>query len=330
MATDPDYTEALAALSRAHRIVLVTHVKPDGDGLGCLAALRRWLVRAGKTVQVVLPTPPSSKYAFLDPDGAFQVLGRDVRIEAIGPPDLIAVVDTGTWQQLAGLGPLVAESGATVLVIDHHRTQDGGVADLLVVDAEAAACAAIVHRLLREAGAAITPDVAEALLAALATDTFWFSLPSVDAASLRLAADLVEAGARPHVIHERLYGAEELPRARLRGQALGAMRPALDGQVMVMRLTPGMFRQAGANPSDTEDLVAECMKVRGVRVGVLLVEAEDRRVRVSLRGRPGTDVLGVAERFGGGGHARAAGASLEGTLDEVEAKVLDAIRGVLA
>lgn len=329
MAIDPAYRAALAELKRARRIVLTTHVKPDGDGLGCLAALGRWLVGLGKTIEVVLPTVPPPKYAFLDPEGTFRVAGRDLRVEAIAPPDLVAVVDTGTWQQLAVMKPLVAGSGARVLVIDHHRTQDDGVADVLLLDMDAAACATIVHRLLVEAGAAVTAEVAEALYAGLATDTSWFSLPNTDAETLRLAATLLEAGARPHALYEHLYLNEELSKARLRGRAVTSMRPALGGRVMVMRLPASLFAEAEASPSDTEDLINECMRIRGVQIGVLLVEADRRQVRVSLRARLGLDILPVARRFGGGGHMRAAGFRLDGTLDEAEAIVLEAVRPAL-
>ena len=330
MATNPAYAAALAELARAGRIVLTTHVKPDGDGLGCIAALRRWLVGRGKTIEVVLPTVPPPKYAFLDPDGTFRVAGRDLRVEAIAPPDLVAVLDTGTWQQLAVMKPLVADSGARVLVIDHHLTQDDGVADVLLVDGDAAACASILYRLLVEGGATLTADMAGALYAGLATDTSWFSLPNTDAETLRLAATLLEAGARPHALYEHLYLSEELSKTRLRGLAVEGMRPALGGRVMVMRLSARMFTEAEASPSDTEDLINECMRIRGVRVGVLLVEAERRQVRVSLRARLGLDILRVARRFGGGGHIRAAGFRLDGTLDEAEAMVLEAVRPVLA
>jgi phosphoesterase RecJ-like protein len=325
---DLDYRKALAELSRADRAVMTTHVKPDADGMGSMAALRRWLVSLGKTAEIVVPTPPPRKYAFMDPDRSVKVAGRDVDLAALAAPDLVVVVDTGTWLQLAGMEPLVGHSGAPVLVIDHHRSHDA-LADFALIDPEAAAAAVVVHRLLVEAGAAIDAAAATCLFAGLAADTDWFRLPSTDAETLRLAAALVEAGALPHDIHEKLHLSDDLTKVQLLGRAIETLRPALGGRVMVMRLTRALFRELGADMGDTENLINECMKVRGTQVGVMLVEADPDDIRVSLRCRPPVNVLRVAEHFGGGGHTRAAGARVSGSLERVEAAVLAEVQRAL-
>ncbi|HUX14829.1 MAG TPA: DHH family phosphoesterase, partial [Phycisphaerae bacterium] len=106
-----DYQHAIEELRKADRVVLTTHVKPDGDAMGSIAALRRWLLAEGKQVETIVPTPPP-RYAFLDPDGTVQVAGRDA-----DPPDLVCIVDTGTWQQLTGVEPVV-KGAPRVLIID--------------------------------------------------------------------------------------------------------------------------------------------------------------------------------------------------------------------
>ena len=318
-----DYQRAIEELRRADRVVLTTHVKPDGDAMGSLAALRRWLLAEGKRVETIVPTPTPPRYAFLDPDGTVQVAGQDAEAAAEDPPDLVCIVDTGTWQQLAGVEAIV-KGARRVLIIDHHRTQDVP-AQAALVDAEAAATAILVHDLLVEAGAAIDAETATYLFAGLAMDTDWFRLPTSGAETLRLAARLVEAGAKPHLLYEQLYWNNDLTKMHLAGLAVAGLRPALGGCVMVMRLTQAMFRQTATKADDTENLINECMKVRGVQVGILLTDGGTGEVHVSLRSRPGTDVLGVAERFGGGGHRYAAGARVPGTLDEVEAQILDAV-----
>lgn len=328
MPDESHYEKAIVELKRARRVVFTTHVKPDGDGLGCIAALRTWLQADGTDCETVVPTPFPEKYGFLDGGAPIRVVGRDVDLAPFEAADLVCVVDTGTWQQLGDARPLVAESGTPVLVIDHHRTQDP-MADLALVDAEAAACATLVHRLLTQAGAEMTPAMAGYLLAALGSDTGWFSLPNTDAATFRLATALVEAGARPDYLYEQLYLNQDLTAVRLRGQAIDAMRHALDGRVMVIRLPEERFRRVGASKSNTENVINECLKVRGVDVGILLVEGNSGRTRVSLRSRPGVHVLPVAERFGGGGHARAAGMTIEAGMDEAEVTVLAAVEEIL-
>lgn len=326
---DHAYQTALDCFRRAESVVLTTHVKPDADGLGSAFALARWLRAAGKAVRLVVPTAPPEKYAFLDRGGRLEVAGRDVEVPAIPQPDLVAIVDTCTWQQLEGMEPLVAESGAEVLVIDHHRTRDA-LATVELIDPDAAATVVLVHRLLVRAGAIIDADTATDLFVGLAGDTDWFRLPNVEADTLRLAGDLAEAGASPWDIHARLNLSDSLSKLRLWGLAVATLRPALDGRVTVLHVTREMFRDVGAEPGDTENLINVCLQVRGALAGVMLVEADPGEVRVSLRSVPGVNVLQVAERFGGGGHMRAAGARLEGTLREVEARVLDALGPVLA
>lgn len=320
--------EAADVLLAAGRVVLTCHVKPDADALGSMAALARWLGRLGKTVETIVPTLPPAKYAFLDPAGTLRVAGRDVRLADVATPDLVCVVDTCTWPQLAGMEPLLKRSGATILAIDHHRTVDP-LADYLLTDADAAATVVLIHNLLRHANAEIDATTATFLLAGLVADTDWFRLPSVRADTFRLAADLVEAGAVPHRLHEDLHLSDDLTKVQLLGRAIETLRPALGGKVMVMRLTQALFRELGADVGDTENLVNECLKVRGTHVGVMLVEADRGQVRVSLRSRPPVNVLRVAEHFGGGGHARAAGAKVSGTIDRVEKQVLAEVQKVL-
>jgi phosphoesterase RecJ-like protein len=326
---NPDYAGAVRELERAQRIILTTHVKPDGDGLGSIAALRRWLLSRGKTVEVVVPTPPPVRYGFLDPDRAVRTARRDVDPKALPPADLVCLVDTGTWQQLAGVEPLVNHASTPVLLIDHHLTHDD-LADCLLVDPEAAATAVLVYHLLRAAGAAVDARTARDLFVGLATDTDWFRLPNVDAETLRLAAALVEAGARPCDIYDQLYLNEDMPRVQLRGRAIETLRCRLDGRATVMRLTRALFRELGADIGDTENLINECLRVRGTQVGIMLVETDGEEIRVSWRSRPGVNVLEVAERFGGGGHVRAAGARIKGSIDQVEAQVLAAVAQALA
>lgn len=324
-----DYARALAELKRSQHVTLTTHVKADSDGLACIAVLRRWLQGLGKSVEIVLPTQPPVRYAFLGLDDAVRVAGRGVRAEDVRVPDLLCIVDTGTWQQLSGLEPLVKACRGRVLVIDHHQTQDD-LADVRLVDAEAPAAVVLVHRLLQEAGVRLDATSASWLLAGLGGDTDWFQLPNVTAAALRLAADLVEAGAVSWEVYDRLYRGEPLAKMRLLGMALAGLRPALGGRAVVMRLTRAMFRDVGTSPVDTEKLINECMRVSGVEAAVMLVEAEGDEVRASLRSRPGVDVRRVAERFGGGGHTRAAGTRLKGTLGEAETRVLAALDEALA
>jgi phosphoesterase RecJ-like protein len=319
-----NYAQAIAELKRSDRILFTTHVKPDGDGLGSIAALSRWLVGLGKTVDLVLPAPPPARYQFLLPEGPVKVVGKNIAVEKIQIPGLLCIVDTGTWQQLAGLEKLVEACRGRVMVIDHHLTQDP-LSDFSLVDAKAAAAVVIVKRLLSEAGFPLGAETASFLLSGLATDTDWFRLPNADAEVFRHAADLVAAGAVPWEVHERLFLGDDLSKVHLVGLALAGLKSALGGRAMVMSLTREIFRKVGTDPVDTENLINESMKVRGTQVAVMMVETDSDDVRVSLRSRPGINVGRVAEKFGGGGHVRASGMRMRGSLADVEKRILAAL-----
>jgi phosphoesterase RecJ-like protein len=326
---DSIYQTAIDRFREAPSVALTTHVNPDADGLGALAALRRWLLDLGTHVDVVLPTVPGEKYAFLDPDDAFLVAGRDVDLRAIDPPALVCIVDTCTWQQLEGVEALVQAAGAEVVVIDHHRTTNA-LADLELVDPEAAAAVVLVHRLLTLAGADIDAHTAGALFVGLLGDTDGFRLPNVGPETFRLAGDLVEAGADPWAVHERLNLSDRLEKLHLWGRAVQTLHVAVGGRVAVLHVTRAMLRDVDAETGDTEGLINASLQVRGVKAGVLLRETEGEDVRVSLRSVPGVNVLQVAEQFGGGGHVRAAGARTAGPLEAAEARVLEAVQAALA
>lgn len=319
------FEQAWQAIAASGRILMTTHVKPDGDGLGVLSALLEALSALGKEASVVLPSGMAPRYGFLHGADRFQVLGRDVTLEALeGPWDLILIVDTCTWQQLAGLEPLVRRSAGRVLAIDHHPTRDDLEHEELV-DTEAAATGAIAMGLLNAAEVAITPTMAEALFVSLASDTGWFRFPNTTPEVFRLAAQLAECGAAPQMIYERLYQGDTPARVRLLAEALPTMTLNWEGDVACFWISAEMFRRSGARLWDTENMINESQRIAGVVVSVMLTETDDGTIRASLRSKHDVDVAAIAMGFGGGGHARAAGCTLSGPLEAAREAVLDAV-----
>ena len=334
-----NYAEAWRRLMAASRILMVTHVKPDGDALGSLAAMAEILTARGKQVRVVLSSLPPAKYLCIPGAERFEIAGPGDAADAPAGDlwDLVLVLDTCTWDQLAGLGPLVRRHAGRILVIDHHLSCED-LGDEKMIEPEAAAVGQIVLRLLEANGAAITPTVATALFVALASDTGWFRFANVSAEVYRQAARLQECGAAPDVLFDKLYQGESPAKMRLIGEALAALAVSPEGDVCWCSLTREMFERTGAGPNDTENIVDECQRVAGVAVGLLFVEqepprdatrggepVEPRLVRVSLRSKREVDVAAVAAQFGGGGHARAAGCTLRTGLAEARDAVLSAV-----
>jgi len=319
------YNRAWQMIRDAQRILMTTHVKPDGDGMGSLAALAEHMRRQGQTVRIVLPGEPGLKYRCIPGFDQFEVLGRTTTAEAVaGQWDLVLVVDTCAWDQLNGLRDLIERHEGRLLVIDHHKTRDA-LKHQELVDEAAAAAGQIVFRLLESHGAIVTPTMAKALFVSLVSDTGWLRFSNATPEVFRMAARLVELGAEPPVIYEELFQSESPAKMALIREALATLTTNPEGDVAWFWLTPDMFARSGAVAADTENIIDECQRIAGVIVGLLFVDEGDGGIRVSLRSKRVVDVAQVAAAFGGGGHARAAGCRLRVPLAQACRQVLDAV-----
>lgn len=300
------------AIRRAARIVLVTHIHADGDGLGSMAALARAGERAGKTVEVVSPTGVPRRYAFLY-EGRTPPATADGFAALADAADLILVIDTCATAQLEPIAGALAERREKVAVIDHHRTRDD-LSATVWSDPSAAAAGVMVAELLDELDWSIDAPTAEAIATAVCTDTGWLRHSNTDARALAVVGRMIDAGVRPDVLYVKLYHCDRPERLALTATALGSLTLHAGGRVSLMVLTRADFARTGATDDETEDIVNEGLRVATADVSILLVERGDGLIRASLRGTEAADVAAIARPFGGGGHARAAGARLPGPI----------------
>jgi phosphoesterase RecJ-like protein len=300
---DKAFEEVAARLAGAERLVIITHARPDGDALGATAALAGAARAAGKHAEVVLPDGVPQRYAFLFAAG--RPAAAEAFAELADRADLVAVVDTCAFVQLGDLAEAVRRRRDKIVVIDHHATRDD-VGAVQWVDPTAAAAGVMVAELTGALGWPMDAAVAEALLAALGSDTGWFRFSNADGRCLRAAAGLVDAGVRPDELYRRLYESDRPERMQLLRRVLASLELHQDGRIAAMVLRRADFDETGARRDETENLVNEAMRLGCVEVAILVVEEADC-VRASLRSRGGVDVAAVAHSFGGGGHTRAAG-----------------------
>jgi phosphoesterase RecJ-like protein len=311
---------------RAHeRFLLVSHVRPDCDALGSELGMAGVLEVLGKKVRIVngQATPPN--LAFIDPARQIGVISQTVQAKELEDVQVLIVLDTSAWQQLGPMSEFIRAFTGRRVVIDHHVSADDlGAEEFKNVQAEA------TGRLVVEAaealGVKLTPAIATPLFAAVATDTGWFRFGSASAGTYRTAAKLIDAGANPAAIYRDLYEQDTLGRVRLRGVILGRVTTELGGRLAHTHVLKEDFAQTGALPSDTEDVINMALAIKGTEVAVILVEQSAGGFKISFRSRSAVDCSRLAEQFGGGGHKAAAGASLPGTLAEVQPVVLDAVR----
>ena len=307
--------QVLDTLSRCKRVLVTTHVRPDGDALGSSAAMLLALRHKGINAEVLLLSHLPRKYAFvfLEHDIPFHDAepGWPAGL-SLGAYDALLVVDTGTRSQLPLLADRLAAFDKPKLVIDHHLTQEDW-ADVKLVDTHAAAAGEMVAELLARWGVPLDPKIATVLYVAIATDTGWFQFSNTRPATLRLAAGLMEAGVDTDRMYQLLYQNERKERVALQARALGSLELLENDRLAVIRVTVKDFEETGANVPDTENLINLALQIATVEVSLLFTEPRDfGPVRVSLRSKGQVDVARFAEKFGGGGHARASGLKVDG------------------
>jgi phosphoesterase RecJ-like protein len=327
-ADTPDADRIIAALAACRRVLITTHVRPDGDALGTTAALALALRRKSIDSEVLLLSHLPSKYSFIFQEN--DIAWHDV--ESGWPAsyplerfDALAVVDTGTWSQLPGLRERLAGWRGPKLVIDHHLTQEDW-ADCKLVQTQAAAAGEIVAELLQRWNVPIDRPIATALFLAVASDTGWFQFSNTRPHTMRLAATLMEAGVDTDRMYQMLYQNERPQRLALQTRAQESLELLAEGRLAVMRIAKKDFEQSGANVGDTENLINIPLQIRSVEVSMLAIEPRDGGpVRISLRSKGSVDVAAFAEQFGGGGHARAAGLKLTDTFANAHDRVVAAM-----
>jgi phosphoesterase RecJ-like protein len=318
----------LAVLGQCRRVLITTHVRPDGDALGACAAMALGLNRKGIDGEILLLSHLPSKYAFIFHDN--QIAWHDVESGWPQPYslerfDALLVVDTGTWSQLPGLRERLDGWPRPRLVIDHHLTQEDW-ADHKLVHTHAAAAGEIVAELLVRWDVPIDRHIATALFLAIASDTGWFQFSNTGPQTMRLAATLMEAGVDTDRIYQLLYQNERPQRLALQTRAQESLELLADGRVAVMRIGREDFARTGAAVPDTENLINVPLQIRTVEVSILLVEPLDQGpIRISLRSKGAVDVAAFAEQFGGGGHARAAGLKIADTFQNAHDRVVAAM-----
>ena len=310
-----------AALRKSDSILLVNHVGPDGDTLGSTLALALALEGMGKRVTVASEDKVPSSFAFLP--------GAD-RIVSDLPPDrafdVTVTMECSTLDRCGRFADAVLRT-PLIITIDHHESHTP-YGHLDYWDPTAAAVGEMTADLVRELGVGLTPPIACALLTAVATDTGVFRFATVRPRTLRLAADLIEAGARLSDIVTHVYEQRTPAANRLLGYALLRMVVTADGALAFSTLSEAVRRAAGALPEDGSGIVGVLRAMRGVKVAILFTESPEG-IEVSIRTRDGVRANAIAEPLGGGGHAGAAGCTLPGPMDEAVARVLTAVEAEL-
>jgi bifunctional oligoribonuclease and PAP phosphatase NrnA len=315
--------QAIAAAVREHeRFLVVTHENPDGDALGSLLATTLALRQIGKDAEMLLlgETPLPREYHFMQLDGLLRVPPADSETR------FVVAVDCAKADRIGPHPEALLDRVLLVLDIDHHH-DNTRFGDVNLIEAAASSTGELLRDVFAELGVELTPEIAEPLYVALVTDTGRFQYSNTTPKSLRLAAELVDAGADVHAVFQQVYESVEFAKLKLLARALDRAQVLEGGRIVVSVLLRTDFSDVGAVEAYSEGIIDYLRAVEGSELAVLIREPprEDGPTRrVSLRSSVDElDVSAIARRFGGGGHRQAAGFSSDLPIEEITAIVRD-------
>jgi bifunctional oligoribonuclease and PAP phosphatase NrnA len=303
-------------LETAHRVLVTSHVRPDGDAIGSLLGWGLSLQAAGKDVQMVLSDGVPSSYCHLS--GSEQV-----RLRPTGSFDWVVVLDCS---DLNRTGNVLNGTGLPDLNVDHHIT-NLKFAKVNLVDTSAVATSEILAGLIGSLGLPMIQPVAAALLTGIITDTIGFRTSNVTPKVLRLAADLMEQGGNLAELYHQALVKHSFEATRF--WAAGLNQLERDGRLVWATLTQADRKAASYSGRDDADLINVLSSIEDSDIAVIFVEQPHNHVKVSWRAQPGFDVSKLATQFGGGGHPAASGAEIDGNLESIRPVILKATREIL-
>ncbi|NLM36495.1 MAG: bifunctional oligoribonuclease/PAP phosphatase NrnA [Firmicutes bacterium] len=308
------WEQVIATLKKYHRFTLGCHQHPDGDAIGSLLALGLSLEKVGKQVEMILPEGPPLTFYFLPG------IQKTVR-QPTFRPEVVISVDCAERARLELPEEIFA--GEPLLVnIDHHISNDH-FAQVNLVLPEASATGQIIFHLLEKGAFPLDAAIAGALYTAIATDTGFFRYSNTTGEILSMASRLVEEyELSPSEIAERVYEEKSFASVRLLGEVLSTLQVADNQRYSWMYMDQEMLRKYEVDIEEIENFVNYTNSIRGVEVGLFFKETKPGEVKISWRSKASVDVSRLAAHFGGGGHLRAAGCSVNGTLPAVMAEVL--------
>ena len=308
---------ALSILRKGERFLLTGHMRPDGDCVGAQAALCRVLESLGKTVYIVNPDPVQAQFDYLSGECTYRTYkGGDLPAH-----DVVCLLDFSELQRTGALAEPIAKADSKRVVIDHHLFHGEPWWDAAYVDCGASATGLLVYRIAAELGVELDRVGALGVYTSLVTDTGWFKYSNTDAETLRVAGEMVAAGVDPHVVFGAIYQRNSRQQPRGVARALARLEYFAGGRLAVIDLPQAAAGEADL--SDGDEVLDLLRAVDCVEVVLFLRELKEGGAKLSARSKGEFDVNRLARGFGGGGHAKASGATFKGSLAEAKQALVE-------
>lgn len=308
-----DLDSAVEFLKNNNNFLILVHGHPDGDTLGCGLALKKALTSLGKVCRVCCSDPVPQKFHYMGNVDANDFV-----------PDKIIAVDVAD-SKLLGKSFDEKYGDKIDLCIDHHGS-NRLYAARTILDSTAAAACEIILQVIRALDVEITKEIADCIYTGLTTDTGCFRYSNVTPRTMRMAADMIEAGAENAKINTVMFETKTKTYVALERMALDGMKMYIDDKCAFITITQEMFRLTGSDESEVDAIAALPRQIEGVLVGVTMREKPDGTFKVSMRSGESVDASEICATMGGGGHPRAAGCTVCGSLNEATELVLHNVK----
>lgn len=314
--------DLITAIAESRKIALLTHISPDGDAIGSTLAMMHALLHLGKDVDIYSHDTIPDTYDFMIGSNKF-------KREYIQHQwyDLAIVLDCSDLERLGSISKVLQFSNKKIN-IDHHVTNTY-FADINHVVVKAAATSELVFDLIKKLKVPISATIAESLYVGIITDTGNFSFSNVTANTLQTAAVLLSAGANPEKLVTLMYKNHSLNKMKLWGEAINSLEIDFDGKFASICLPKDKFVENGAKEFDVEGIVNLALDIKGIELAILIREVEGGFVKVSFRSKTDLDVSKLSAKFGGGGHRKAAGCLMKGSIDYAKSSIKEAVQPML-
>lgn len=305
--------EIAQILKKEKDIALVSHIEPDGDAIGSILGLGLALIKSGKQVQILNPDGVPQTFTFLP--------GADlVRDSFLYISEAVVLMDCTDLERIGGLEK-EAVKASKLINIDHH-VSNKFFGDFNLVDTNAAATGEIAYKVIKALGVKIDPKIASCLYTAIVTDTGSFKFENTTSETHLIAADLLNYGMNLGTIRRHLWESMPIDTIRLLTETLTTLEMDTSGEIAWVTMPYQIFQQYGPAAQHLEGVVNYAKSVQGVEIGIIFKELEPNQIRVGLRSKAIADVNIVAQALGGGGHKRAAGCTIKGSLEEAKELVI--------
>ncbi len=315
---DESQARVLSLFREKESFLLSGHVRPDGDCIGGEAALASVLLAMGKRVTILNPDPPDPNFAFFTDALDFGVYQEG----ELPQHDVAVLLDISELSRCGALGDKIGAADSIKVVIDHHMHFGEEWWDASFVDVTASATGLLVYRIARALGVELDRTAADAVYVSLVCDTGWFKYSNTDAETLTIAGDLVGRGVEPSKVYDALFQRDSPSQPLWLSGMLSTAVYHAEGKLVMFELPfadPIVTKQADSDPA-----MDVLRAVEGVEVVLFLRELEGDQCKLSARSKTDYDVNALARKFGGGGHQKASGATIEGSLSSVRERMLAA------